>query len=121
MIPSQPILDSKGNIISLPTKAKVGSLMRNNLWVKRKYEITDAFVVGSVAKGTATPDSDIDIAVIIPSVRGKSSLQVTEQYHSRFYENRQMPHFKGRRVDLQFFYESDLPKIADYAKLPLEN
>jgi len=104
--------------IELPPVAKVGSLMRNNMWVKRNYKIKSAFVVGSVAKGTAGDESDIDIAIIIPEVKGKTALKVTEQYHSRFTSNEQMPHFKGRRLDLQFFYEDD-KDLSSYAKIQL--
>jgi predicted nucleotidyltransferase len=106
------------NEIKLPTVTKVGSLMRNNKWVKRNYEIKSAFVVGSVAKGTAGDDSDIDIAIIIPKVKGKTALKATEQYHSRFTTNHQMPHFHGRRLDFQFFYEDD-KSLLNYAKIQL--
>ena len=104
--------------IKLPTVAKVGSLMRNNKWAKRNYEIKSAFVVGSVAKGTAGESSDIDIAIIIDKVKGKTALKVTENYHSRFTSNHQMPHFHGRRLDFQFFYEGD-NSLTNYAKIQL--
>ena len=94
------------------TLDRVGKLMRNNLWVKRKYTILSACVVGSVARGTDHDNSDIDIAVIIPKVRGKRAITVTEQYH-------QKPHFNGRQVDLQFFYEND-PALKSYDTIPLK-
>lgn len=110
--------DSKGKHIKLPSIAKVSSLMRNNKWVKRQYGITSAFVVGSVAKGTATDESDIDIAIIIPRVKGKTSVRVSEDYHSRFTRNFQMPHFAGRRLDFQFYYEDD-KSLEGYSKIEL--
>jgi predicted nucleotidyltransferase len=110
--------DKDLNEIKLPPVTKVGSLMRNNKWAKRKYEIKSAFVVGSVAKGTAGDDSDIDIAIIIPKVKGKTSLKATEHYHSSFTSNHQMPHFYGRRLDFQFFYEGDAT-LDSYAKIQL--
>lgn len=110
--------DKDSNEIMLPTVTKVGSLMRNNKWVKRNCEIISAFVVGSVAKGTAGDDSDIDIAIIIPKVRGKTALKFTEQYHARFMSNHQMPHFNGRRLDFQFYYEGDA-SLLNYSKIKL--
>jgi predicted nucleotidyltransferase len=110
--------DKNLNEIKLPAFIKVGSLMRSNLWVKRNYAIISAFVVGSVAKGTAGDDSDIDIAIIIPKVKGKSALKVTEQYHARFTSNSQMPHYYGRRLDFQFFYENDT-SLLNYSKIQL--
>ncbi|APD92017.1 hypothetical protein BM525_19225 (plasmid) [Alteromonas mediterranea] len=119
MADTSPIRDSSGNAILLPSLAEVERMLRRNLWSKRKYTILAAHVVGSVAKGTATPDSDIDIALVIPKVRGKSSLKVTEGYHSRFSFDHQMPHFHGRRIDIQFFYEES--RVLDtYSKLPLQ-
>jgi predicted nucleotidyltransferase len=108
--------DKHLNEIKLPTITKVTSLLRNNKWAKRNYNILSAFVVGSVAKGTAVDDSDIDIAIIIPRVSGKSSLKITEHYHSRYTANHQMPHFHGRRLDFQFFYENAL---IGYSKIQL--
>lgn len=101
------------------TLDRVGKLMRNNLWVKRKYTILSACVVGSVARGTDHDNSDIDIAVIIPKVRGKRAITVTEQYHARFSSDHQKPHFNGRQVDLQFFYEND-PALKSYDTIPLK-
>lgn len=104
--------------IKLPTLSKVSSLMRNNKWVTRNYRILSSFVIGSVAAGTAGDDSDIDIAIIIPKVKGKSALKVTEHYHARFTANHQMPHFDKRRLDFQFFYEHDSALLA-YPKIQL--
>jgi predicted nucleotidyltransferase len=66
----------------------------------------------------AGDDSDIDIAIIIPKVKGKTALKATEQYHSRFTANHQMPHFHGRRLDFQFLYEDD-KSLLNYAKIQL--
>lgn len=110
--------DKDLNVIRLPKLAKVASLLRNNKWVKRDYKIISAFVIGSVAKGTAGNDSDIDVAIIIPKVKGKTALKVTENYHSRFASNLQMSHFHGRRLDFQFFYEGD-KSLLDYSKIQL--
>jgi predicted nucleotidyltransferase len=106
------------NEIKLPTLTQVASLMRNNNYVKRYYKIISAFVVGSVAKGTAGDDSDIDIAIIIPRVKGKSALKATAQYHARYTSNSQLPHFHGRRLDFQFFYEGDT-SLLKYSKIQL--
>lgn len=98
-------------------------------WVKRNLkvnlvpfhrEVLDAFVVGSVARGTARPDSDIDIAVIVPPVRNKTSIKISEEYHSRILHDSWKPRWNGRIVDFQFFYESD-SVLSEYTKLPLAN
>ena len=93
--------------------------MRNNRWVKRKYPILRAYLAGSVVRGEASPESDIDILLVIPPVRGKSALKVSEQYHSRFELEAQQTHYKGRVVDFQFYYESDENEILSMAKVKL--
>lgn len=110
--------DDAGNTIEIPSMAKIASLMRNNKWVKRNYPIIKAYVVGSVARGCATTQSDIDIALVIAPVKGKDALRVTEDYHGRFSRDYQKPHFKNRRLDLQFFYEND-PALANYTKIDI--
>ena len=72
----------------------------------------------ALQRGWPVDGSDIDIAIVIPKVKGKTSLKVTEDYHSRFTSNYQMPHFHGRRLDFQFFYE-DNSTLQDYAKIQL--
>lgn len=92
-----------------PTLKTVKQLLRNNLTSRlpNKVKIISAAIVGSVAKGTATPASDLDIAVVIPVRRGKTSMRFTENYHSRFRTEQQKPRYGGRVVDFQFFYDND--------------
>jgi predicted nucleotidyltransferase len=61
-----------------------------------------------MARGDYKPESDLDIGVIIPPVRGKSSLHVSEYYHRRFSSDSEKPHFGGRVVDFQFFYPGEI-------------
>jgi len=102
-----------------PTLAWLRSALRNNLVAPVRRPILAAYVVGSEAKGTARPDSDLDIAVVIPRVQGKTALQITEEWHSRFSSQQFWPHWNGRPVDVQFFYEDD-PELAGYDKIPLD-
>ena len=97
-----------------PTLDWVVERLRNSLVSRIDYPILDAFIVGSEARGTARPDSDLDIAVIIPLVRGKTALQISEAYHAKFRSNAALPHWQGRRVDVQFFYPDD-PELQTYA------
>jgi len=84
-----------------------------------RVNVLDAFIVGSTAKGNGTEESDLDIAVVIPPVRGKSALAVSEAYHQKFFTDDQKPRWIGKRVDFQFFYPSD-PELESYAKIPLD-
>lgn len=91
--------------------------LRLSLYAPRRVNVLAAYIVGSVAKGTARPDSDLDIAVVIPPVRGKTSLAYTEAYHAKFPSDNVKPDYDGRRVDFQFFYPGEIP--ASYAKLDI--
>ncbi|HLM60330.1 MAG TPA: nucleotidyltransferase domain-containing protein [Pyrinomonadaceae bacterium] len=97
-------------------------------WVKRRLkqnivafygEVLNAYVVGSIARGTARPDSDLDIAVIIKKQRSLSALKFTERYHSRILSENWKPQFNGRVVDFQFFYESD-QELNEYEKIKID-
>ncbi len=97
------------------TKKDVIYNLRNNLSSRVGYKILDAFIVGSEAKGTAKPTSDIDVAVIIPPVKGKTALQITEHYHSKFRNDNDAPKVNGRVLDFQFFYPEDA-ELKTYSK-----
>ena len=92
--------------------------LHNNLTYSCKRTILDAYIVGSIAKGTANQDSDLDIAFIIYPVEGKTSLQLTESYHQKFTNDSQKPTWNGRVVDVQFFYKDD-SELKNYTKIKL--
>jgi predicted nucleotidyltransferase len=92
--------------------------LRSNLWSRVEYPVLDAFIIGSEARGTARAGSDIDVAVVIPPVRGKTALQVSERYHGKFTSSSQYPEWEGRAVDFQFFYPDD-PELLTYSSKPL--
>ena len=80
-----------------------------------KHKMIDAYIVGSEAKGTAKPDRDLDIAIIIAPVRGITSLKFSERYH----QCKQYPlTYNDRTVDLQFFYPDD-QELSTYSKIDL--
>jgi len=83
-----------------------------------KFKVLDMFIVGSYAKGTTEPDSDLDIAVIIPEIPRTSALDFSEIYHSTFNSNEDVPHWNDIRVDFQFFYKDD-PQLQTYSKISL--
>lgn len=100
---------TSGDIVSIyPNIAWVRKTLRYSVHSPVRRTILDSFVIGSEAKGTATPDSDLDIGVVVAPVRGKTALQLSEEYHSNFPTNESKPHWNNRRVDFQFFYPDDL-------------
>ena len=101
-----------------PTLSWVRQTLRYCVFAPSRRKILAAYIVGSEAKGTARPDSDLDIAVIIDPVRGKSSMQYSDQYHWKFPSDESKPTWNGRRVDFQFFYPTD-PELETYSKIQL--
>ena len=101
-----------------PTLAWVRQTLRWSSYASFRRKVLAAFIVGSEAKGIARPDSDLDIAVIIEPIRGKSALRYTEFYHGHFPSDESKPDWNGRRVDFQFFYPTDAV-LATYSKIPL--
>jgi len=113
--------------MNLPTRGWCYNKLSNNRvgeLNRRKWKIVAAYIVGSVARGTARPDSDLDIAVVIEMRNGKpprlSALKETDLYHSNFRSNSQKATWEGRVVDFQFFYADD-PELAGYSKIELTN
>jgi len=104
--------------VKFPDKRWIVSNLRNNLVSRVKYPVLDAYVVGSVAKGTNTPDSDLDIAIIIPSSNRVTALQRSENYHQKFTSDTQKPHWNDSIVDFQFFYDDD-PELSNYQKIKI--
>ncbi len=102
-----------------PTIKWVKEQLKMNWTSRVKYKVLDAKIVGSVARGVAKPTSDLDIAVIIPPVRGKESIKVTRNYHDKFTANWQMPHWNGRIVDFQFFYPGEI-ELMEYRFIQLK-
>ena len=108
-------LHLKSSRISMIT---LKSLLRNNHGRRYRGQILACYIVGSVAKGTSTEDSDVDVAIVIPEVRGKSALKYTEEFHQRYLTDSCYPQVDGKKVDFQFFYASD-SEIAGYSKIPV--
>ncbi|MBA4405832.1 hypothetical protein C0389_01020 [bacterium] len=81
--------------------------LRHNLTKSIRPKILKAFVIGSEAKGNANSKSDLDIALIIPKIKGKTSIQFTESFHSHFTSEKQKPKWNNRIIDFQFFFEDD--------------
>jgi predicted nucleotidyltransferase len=105
-----------------PDIKKVRSLLKNNKWSKSKRHVIRAYVVGSYAKGTASGESDLDIALIINKSPNKNSLKLSEYYHSKFMINSNMPHFKGVRVDFMFYFEDEEKDIInDFSYVLIED
>lgn len=90
-----------------PTLPEIKSLLRNNLVKPLRIKVLEAFIIGSEAKGTSTEKSDLDIAVVIPVMKRKTSIQFSEIYHSHFKFENQKPKWKDKRIDFQFYYETD--------------
>jgi len=101
-----------------PTLKKLRSILRNNIIVPLRRKVIEAYIIGSEAKGTANENSDLDIAIIIEPVRGKTALQLTETYHSKFSSEQFVPRWNGRKIDVQFFYPED-EELKKYQKIKL--
>jgi len=103
----------------LPSLRWIRANLRYNLNFSVRAKVLCAFIIGSVAKGTAQPKSDLDIAVVIPPKRRVSALNLTEKYHFRMgMTNSSYPIFNGKRVDFQFFFPGDA-NLATYPAIKL--
>ncbi len=120
----------KNNIVKILNERKDGfqkeypgrkfilSNLRNNITSRVSYPVLGAYIVGSEAKGTASEDSDLDIAIIIPKSERITSLKRTENYQSKFSSEDEKPKWRGRIIDFQFFYFDD-PELKEYSKIKL--
>ena len=87
----------------------------------------DAFIVGSQARGTATPESDVDVAILVKESDLAGLLEEldmldldylnTELLNAR--ADTDVCTWEGRPVDLQVFVDSD-PRLKDYSKIKLK-
>lgn len=112
-----PLFESLGTGDGYPPKKWLLARLRE--WPGNfNRPVLDMFIVGSEAKGTARPDSDIDVAVIINPIRGKDALKVSEYYHQKFTSDLWRSRWNGRLIDFQFFYPGD-PELEGYSKIPL--
>lgn len=105
--------------IELPTLNWVKSKLRNNVTFRVREKVLAAYVIGSIARGTAKANSDIDIALVIPAKRRVSALRLSERFHLKMALTGGIyPTFHGRRVDFQFFFpEAEI--LATYAAIKL--
>jgi predicted nucleotidyltransferase len=101
-----------------PTIAWLKSELRYNLTKPLRIRPINVFIIGSYARNENKEESDLDIAIVIPTIRGKTSLQYSANYHSCFTHNRQKPSWHGIVVDIQFFYVNDA-ELDDYPKIEL--
>lgn len=101
-----------------PTLKNLKSVLRNNIIFPLRRKIIEAYIVGSEAKGTANENSDLDIAIVVEPVRGKTSLQLTEAYHNKFSSEQFVPRWNGRKIDVQFFYPTD-SELEGFQKIKL--
>ena len=84
-----------------------------------RQKVLAAYIIGSIAKGTARPNSDLDIAVVIPAKRRVSALRFSERFHLKMALSAGIyPMFLGRRVDFQFFFPDDAI-LATYPAIKL--
>lgn len=104
---------------SYPSLSWVRSQLRWNATSNSREKVLAAYIVGSEAKGTARPDSDLDIAIIVAPHKRVSAIQKSERYHQKFTSDQQKPKWNGRIVDLQFFYPDD-KALLGYTKIELQ-
>lgn len=92
---------------SYPTISEIKRILRLNIVKPFRRKIFAAYIIGSEANGTAKSDSDLDIALVIEKIKGKTSLSFSEVYHSSFKSDFSKPMWNNKRLDFQFFYEED--------------
>lgn len=65
----------------------------------RGYQVQTAFLFGSTARGTAGPDSDIDIALMLDGMENSFDVQVDLMKLRRVIDPRIEPHPFGAKDD----------------------
>lgn len=108
------------SLTQLPTQRWVKAELRNGAGTFSRIQVNfvTAYIVGSVALRQDSPESDLDIAIVIQPKRGKSSLKLSEHYHAQFRSDKLKPRWENRVVDFQFFYPDD-PQLTEYVKIEL--
>jgi predicted nucleotidyltransferase len=101
-----------------PSITEIRELLKNNLTKSIRVKVLKAFIIGSEAKGISNEKSDLDIAVVIPELKRKTSIQFSENYHSYYKLESQKPKWKERIIDFQFFYETD-KDLKNIKKIPV--
>ncbi|MCK2000203.1 nucleotidyltransferase domain-containing protein [[Brevibacterium] frigoritolerans] len=102
-----------------PALSWVRKELKLNLVYSFRRKVIAAYIVGSEAKGTTNDNSDLDVAIIIEAVRGKTALQITEEYHQKFLNDLFKPRWENRILDFQFFYPDD-QDLKTYKKIPIK-
>lgn len=101
--------------IPMPKMKDVRSMLRYNPVASVRDKVLEAYIVGSVAKGTNGNESDLDIAVIIPAKKAVSDYKFTDRYHQKFMQDSHKPNWQGMRVDFQFYYSSDA--LSEFSRM----
>ena len=83
--------------------------------VSKKYELVQAFVFGSYAKGNFRADSDIDVAIVLKNVRNLFDAQV-DLLHMRQDEDLQIEPHTFRDTD----FNTDDPLVHEILLAGLE-
>jgi len=83
--------------------------------VSKKYELVQAFVFGSYAKGNYHADSDIDVAVVLKNVSNLFDAQV-DLLHIRKDEDLQIEPHTFRDTD----FNTDNPFVHEILQAGLE-
>ena len=100
-------------------RERVDSILGDNPIGPSTDEVIEHFTIGSEAKGTAKPGSDLDIAVVInPKIdpdtgEDLTALKFTEMFHRQYAAEKEVPTTEdtGRKIDIQFFYPGDAELI----------
>ena len=76
---------------------------------KNKYNVTNAYLFGSVAKGNSNEDSDIDIAIVIKGLKDTFTSQIEMMKMRRGFDIRIEPHpFKASEFNLLNPFTKDI-------------
>lgn len=87
----------EGGDVQLPSRAEVLKL------IKPRDAVCRVFVVGSFARGEASPDSDLDVLLEVAARPKKSAVQLEAEYRRKVGHKR----WCGRLVDVYVTYDAD--------------
>ncbi len=88
-----------------------------NFLKKEKYQISNAYLFGSCAKGTNTAESDIDIAFIFTELKDEIDMQIQLMKLRRKFDIRIEPHpFDKKDIGSSNFFLNEILKTGIFLK-----
>lgn len=87
------------------TVAQIQRALRINAYYSTRRAVKTAY---NVTDTDYTCDGKhVVVFAVVDKVRGKSSSQITSDYHAHFHSASQWPKFEDKPVDIQFVYDDE--------------